>query len=205
MLNYELFLTTIPAKSEEDKLIGSSWKKVFPILDKDITDENIYDVLQIINMNKLYERGSSFIVEDSWNSYEKLSETFKENIPKFNDELISIYKKKYSDFNAECIVKPQSDNEWLRKGLSERFSEELDIKCIVAYKNKNIKLGGARKEDPELEGFEFTYNEDMSSFKRILIIDESKSKGTTIDFLKESLPNAEEIVEVFYCKTVAEY
>ena len=113
MVNNELFLTTIPAKSGEYKLIGSSWKMLFPVLSKKITDKNIYEVLHIINMNKIYERDSGFIIEDSRDSYEKLVEMYKDKIQKLNDELLSKYNNEYNDFNAECIIKPQSSNDWL--------------------------------------------------------------------------------------------
>lgn len=162
--------------------------------DIDTTKFRKYDIFHLININKVVRNKdlNKYFKNDLY-KYNRLIQLYKEFLPSCNKELFDKFKE--FNFKADCIIIPESKNDFLREGLSNLFKLNLSIPCYTAMKNKDIEL--ASKDDKE---FKFIISEDISRYKNILILDDCKSKGTTISHIKRCFGDDVLFFEVFYCK-----
>lgn len=168
------------------------------VLDDVGTDKfEAYDIFHLININKATKNKTNLekYLGKNYEKYNMLVTLYTEQLPTCNKELYSKYETQ--EFNADCIIIPETSSDWLRNGLLTLFESNLNIPSYMAMKNKNIEMSSLSKDDKE---FEFTIKEDIASYKNILILDDCKDSGRTINHIKNCFNQDVEFLEIFYCR-----
>ena len=131
-------------------------------------DFNQYDLFHLININKVTERKDDIekFLKEEFHLFKELTAMYKESLPIFNQELL----EKYNDHaisDADCIIVPESSNDWLREGLADLFSQTLNLPIYEAKKSHNIKFS----ENGDLPiDFRFILDFDKPDVKNIILI-----------------------------------
>jgi adenine/guanine phosphoribosyltransferase-like PRPP-binding protein len=175
---------------------------IIPLLkDLELEHFNTYDVFHLININKVTEKKDSIekFLKDEYTLFQSLVTLYTSLLQKFNQELLDKYFHTYNSFQPDCIVIPESSNHWLRAGLADLFSVKLNIPLYVAKKNIPIKFSEINVDNIPTE-FKFTFDLDISKFQNVIIIDDCKSNGNTINLIKNEFAKNVNFIEIFYCK-----
>jgi len=175
----------------------------FPILTKlNILQSNKYEMFHLIDINKIMKgkKNKRRFLGNYYKEYKKLKKIYKNELKNFNKELLKKYNESYSNFDPDCIIKPESNNNWLREGLAENFSDSLNINIIEAKKNKECEFSSIRSDNEIPKDFKFILDFKKSIIRKALIIDDMKGTGRTMRLIKSEFDPEVRFVEVFYVK-----